>query len=127
MSKTLGATAGPPVNGTAVMPTLMPPVDGKRQFPFLSFAAWSWYCHRVFVAGFQHAPTLVLHGTGAAHPAVWQLACAGAAARISGTNERTMRTDVPIASRFMELLLSSDGLEATIDPVADEGQFRQPE
>jgi hypothetical protein len=64
-------------------------------------AAESWYCHRAFVAGFQQAPTLVLHGTGAAQPAVEQLACAGAAARMTGTNDSTMRTDVPIARRFM--------------------------
>src|SRR6185436_388629 len=101
MSNTLGATAAPPVNGVPVMFTLMPPVEVKRQFPLLSFAAESWYCHRAFVAGFQQAPTLVLHGTGAAQPAVEQLACAGAAARTTGTNDSTMRTDVPIARRFM--------------------------
>src|SRR3954468_1289133 len=101
MSNTLGATAAPPVYGVPVMLTLMPPVDGKRQLPFLSFAAESWYCHRALVAGFQHAPKLVLHGTGAAQPAVEQLACAGAAARMTGTNDSSMRTDVPIARRFM--------------------------
>src|SRR3954469_15326881 len=101
MSKTLGATAAPPVDGVPVMLTLMPPVEGNRQFPRLSFAAESWYCHRAFVAGFQHAPRLVLQGVGAAQPAVAQLACAGVAARMTGTNDSSIRTEVPIARRFM--------------------------
>src|SRR6266540_3818115 len=79
MSNTVGLTAGPPVNGVPVMLTLIPPVEVYRQFPALSRAACSWYCHREFVAGVQQGPTAVLQGTGAAHPAVGQLACAGGA------------------------------------------------
>src|SRR3989442_11498766 len=71
MSNTVGETAPPPVNGAPLMPTLIPPVEGYRQLPALSRAAWSWYCHRVESAGVQHAACL-LQGTGAAHPAVPQ-------------------------------------------------------
>src|SRR6185295_9410283 len=57
MSKTVGLTAAPPVNGEAEIPTLMPPVDAYVDTPC------NWYCHRLLSAGCQHAPPL--HGTGA--------------------------------------------------------------
>lgn len=79
MSKTAGLTAAAPVNGVPVMFTLIPPVEVYRQLPDLSRAACSWYCHREFVAGVQQAAMAALQATGAAHPAVGQLACAGGA------------------------------------------------
>src|SRR5262245_20411110 len=91
--------------------TLIPPVEVNRQLPDLSFAAWSWYCQRVVNAGFQHAPTLVLHGTGAAHPAVAQLACALGACAIGPTmrNEAMSSTANGPDQRFMTDPLSQVG------------------
>src|ERR687888_55821 len=76
MSKTAGVTDAPPVNGVPEMFTLMPPVAVNKQFPDLSRAAWSWYCHRAVVAGVQHAPAWVLQATGKAQPADPQSASA---------------------------------------------------
>src|SRR6185436_537363 len=59
MSKTAGVTAAPPVYGTPLMFTLIPPVEAYCATPC------NWYCHRALRAGCQHAPCCVLHGTGA--------------------------------------------------------------
>src|SRR5215468_7480460 len=117
MSKTPGFTEEPPVNGVPLIPTLIPPVEVNREFPDLSFAASSWYCHRVFTAGFQQAPALVLHATGAAHPAVPQLASAGGALAIgptirndatinnaTGPDQRLMTDPLPLVGRSILLL-----------------------
>src|SRR5262245_8730670 len=72
MSKTTGCTHGPPVEGTAQMSTLIPPVD--------AYAArfCNWYCHRLSSAGCQHE--FPEQGTGAGGAATASLVRQGARA-----------------------------------------------
>src|SRR5262245_26491762 len=97
MSNTCGATAAPPDLGTAVIPVLMPPVDGYRHaVPWAFLAACSWYCQRIPTVGCQHG--VPVHAVGAGHPAVAQLADAGCAMSTTGatmdtTNTRIVATD----------------------------------
>src|SRR5438105_10387899 len=110
MSNACGLTAEPPLLGTAEMSTLIPPVPGyKHPVPLEFRAACSWYCQRVATGGCQHAPTEVLHGTGAAHPAVEQLACAGLAERTTGTTLSTVIVEMPhtIAGALRSLMSRS--------------------
>src|ERR1044072_5328007 len=102
MSKTLGFTAAPPVNGTEEMPTLMPPVEAYAATP------WSWYCQRALSAGCQQAPCCVLHATGAgtvAAPAAPGIARSAATTAAAATRyiARARIVDLPLSfSAFRE-------------------------
>src|SRR5439155_12346235 len=113
MSNTPGATAEPPVNGTLVMFTLIPPVDVNRHAPDLFLAACSWYCQRALAAGLQQAPVCVLQATGAGQPAVAQLAAAGCAISTTGTTMDTTNATIVATDDARRMGTSPSSLPGT--------------
>src|SRR5215472_4764958 len=132
MSNTTGATPVAPVNAVPVMFTLMPPGFWLvSHAPEDVRAACSWYCHRLFKAGRTHAPTLVLHATGATHwvvPHATVAAWAGAAANPTGATVRASRNALITKKRsFTEksLRFFASRVPAEIAGQADRGAYRQ--
>src|SRR4029453_1352463 len=75
MSKTTGCAHDPPLNGTAQMSTLIPPVDAYAS------RFCNWYCHRLSRPGCQHELPEQRTGDGGAATA----SVAGQSARASTT------------------------------------------